>query len=255
MLEEHIRKAVQEKGLALMGHIVCGYPSFEANWEILEEMESAGVDVVEMQFPFSEPIADGPLFLAANQESLSKGTILDGCFDLMQKASGQFSFKVLMMGYYNTVFKKGEEEFCRRMQDTGGSGLIIPDLPIDEADTLLDYCSQYNLSFIRLVAPTNKPERIKQILSNASGFIYAVARKGVTGAQTEFSEDMERYLSLLRENSQVPIAVGFGISQKSDLDYLRGKVEMAVVGTALLKTYLADGRKGLNQFFQQLRNS
>ena len=105
MLEKHITARVKEKGIAVMGHIVCGYPSLDANWEILEEMEAAGVDVVEMQFPFSEPIADGPVFLSANQESLSQGTKIADCFSLMRKASDGFSFKILMMGYYNTIFK------------------------------------------------------------------------------------------------------------------------------------------------------
>ena len=138
-----------------MGHIVCGYPSFDANWEILEEMEKAGVDVVEMQFPFSEPIADGPLFLTANQESLKKGTKIENCFTLMKKANAAFSFKTLMMGYYNTLFKNREDVFCHQLKDNGGSGMIVPDLPFEEAETLLQHCTKCNLSFIRLVAPTN----------------------------------------------------------------------------------------------------
>ncbi|MFC1585587.1 tryptophan synthase subunit alpha [Fibrobacterota bacterium] len=252
MLEEHIRSRVNEKGIALMAHIVCGYPSFEANWEILEEMESAGVDVVEMQFPFSEPIADGPLFLKANQESLDKGTKLADCFGFMKKASERFSFAVLMMGYYNTVFKTGEQEFCRRLKAEGGCGLIVPDLPPEEDSELAEACDKLDMALIRLVAPTNTGERIEQIVKRGRGFIYAVARKGVTGKQTRFSNDMEDYLSNLKKISSVPIAVGFGISQKADIDYLRGKADMAVTGTAVLTSYLLNGRCGVKEFFASL---
>ena len=252
MLEEYIRNRVKQKGIALMAHIVCGYPSFDADWEILEEMESAGVDVVEMQFPFSEPIADGPLFLKANQASIDSGTKLADCFTFMKKASEIFSFKILMMGYYNTVFKTGEEKFCSLLKEHGACGLIVPDLPLEEDEELVKVCDGHELSLIRLVAPTNTKERIEQILNNAKGFVYAVARKGVTGASTDFSMGVKEYFSLLKKTSSVPVAVGFGISQKRDLDYLRGKVDMAVMGTAVLKTYLADGRNGVSNFFKSL---
>jgi tryptophan synthase alpha chain len=255
MLEEHVRTRVNEKGIAVMGHIVCGYPSFEANWEILEEMDAAGVDVVEMQFPFSEPIADGPLFLTANQESLNNGTKIKDCFSIMKKASEKFSFKILMMGYYNTVFKNGEENFCRLLKENGASGMIVPDLPLEEAESLLQHCDTHELSFIRLIAPTNKEERIVELLNGAKGFVYAVARKGVTGQGTSFTNDMEQYFYLLKEKSQVPVAVGFGISQHSDIAYLTGKIDMAVIGTAVLKRYLKDGRKGVKDFFTALRGN
>jgi len=122
MLENYIRKKLVSKNIAIMAHIVCGFPSFKANLEILEEMEKAGVDVVEMQFPFSEPIADGPLFLMANQESLNSGTKVGDCFDFMEKVSENFSFKILMMGYYNTIFKYGENQFCKKLKSSGGVG-------------------------------------------------------------------------------------------------------------------------------------
>jgi len=253
MLEKYIRLRAKEKGIALMGHIVCGYPSFEANWEILEEMERAGVDVVEMQFPFSEPIADGPLFLTANQESLNKGTVVAECFKIMKKASEIFSFKILMMGYYNTVFKVGEKKFCEMLNENGACGLIVPDLPIEEGEQLIKLCQETELSFIRLIAPTNTEKRIGEITMGANGFIYAVARKGVTGAKTSFSNDLEPYLSKLRSYTEIPIAIGFGISQKSDIDYLKGKADMAVMGTVVMKTYLSKGKEGVKSFFAGLK--
>ena len=134
-LESYIAERKQHKDLLVMAHVVCGYPSFEANMQELEIMHEAGVDLVELQFPFSEPSADGPLFVRANEQSLKSGTTVDQCFDFMKLVSERFSFKVLMMGYYNTVFKMGEEVFVQRLKEAGGVGYIVPDLPLEESAT------------------------------------------------------------------------------------------------------------------------
>ena len=135
-LESYIAERKQHKDLLVMAHVVCGYPSFEANMQELEIMHEAGVDLVELQFPFSEPSADGPLFVHANEQSLKSGTTVDQCFDFMKLVSERFSFKVLMMGYYNTVFKMGEEVFVQRLKEAGGVGYIVPDLPLEESARL-----------------------------------------------------------------------------------------------------------------------
>ena len=135
-LANYIRERRRDKDLLIMAHVVCGYPSFEANMQALEIMQQAGVDLVELQFPFSEPSADGPIFVRANEESLKSGTTIDQCFDFMKEVTSIFSFKVLMMGYYNTVFQIGEEEFLRRLANAGGTGFILPDLPLEEAVNL-----------------------------------------------------------------------------------------------------------------------
>ena len=254
-LSSDIKAAVEKKGIALMTHIVCGYPSLEANWEILEIMEEAGVDVVEMQFPFSEPIADGPLFLQANQESLSKGTHVSDCFHLMAKASQKFSFKLLMMGYYNTVFTYGEKAFCRKLEECGARGLIVPDLPVEEAGNLIQCCREHGQNLIRLVSPANTEERLKTLLKDAEGFVYAVARSGVTGSHTKFSKETENYLARLKEWSPVPLAVGFGVTVPEDIQFLTGRADMAVIGTAVLKSYLAGGREAVREFFKGLQTA
>jgi len=255
-LEQAIRLATQKSGIALMGHVVCGYPSFEANWEILEALNQAGASVVELQFPFTEPIADGTLFLEANQQSLLSGTQVDQCFDLMYRASQAFPFKIVMMGYYNTVFKRGEEKFADLVVQNGGSGLILPDLPlIEEGENLLQLCMQRDLSLISLVAPTNSHARIKRISEIAQGFMYAVARLGVTGKDTEFGPQIDSYLALLRENSPVPVGVGFGIARPEHIQYLRGRVDMAVLGSAVLRAYQAGGKKSVADFLSRLMES
>lgn len=253
MIGQKIQEGINKRGLALMGHVVCGYPSFKANLEILACMDEAGIDLVELQFPFSEPIADGPLFLMANQESLKQGTRVADCFDLLEKVSQNFSMTPLMMGYYNTLYKMGEKVFCQKLASVGGKGLIIPDLPaLEEGAHLNQLCIDNKLDLIRLVAPTNTKERLQSLVENAHGFVYAVARLGVTGKETHFSEEILSYIQHLKQVSKVPVAVGFGISKKEHLDELRGKVDMAVLGSAILQSYLNGKKEGVQRFFGEL---
>ncbi len=256
MLNQFVKD--QNKTLGLMTHIICGYPSFEANWEILEEMDKAKIDIVEMQFPFSEPIADGPVFAMANQKSIENGTTIDQCFDFMKKATDKFSFKIVMMGYYNTVYKMGENDFCARIKASGGQGIIIPDVPLEESNGLRNACKNNGIDFIPLTAPTNSPERLTQICemaNEADSLVYAVARKGVTGNNTEFDGSIDGYLAHLKKTLKVPLAVGFGISKPVDLEYLTGKADMAVIGTAVLKSYESGGKAEVAKFFNELLGS
>ncbi len=251
-LEAIISDSVEKKGIATMCHIVCGYPSFEDNEKILDVMDENGVEFVEFQFPFSEPIADGPLFLKANQASIDAGTTTEDCLQFLAKCAAKYNFKPVMMGYYNTIFNFGESLFCQRLKEAGACALIIPDLPIEEAQSLRDECVKQDLNLVPLVAPTNTVDRLKEVLDLGQGFIYAVARKGVTGKKTEFSLNLEGYLGNIKSISNLPLAVGFGVSGKSDLDYLKGKAHMAVIGTAVLKTYLESGQEGLKNFFKSI---
>jgi tryptophan synthase alpha chain len=239
-----------------MTHIICGYPSFKENMEILEIMDEAAVEYVEMQFPFSEPVADGPLFAQANQISIENGTTLEQCFELIQTASKKFRFKILMMGYYNTVFKYGEEAFCKTLAKAGAMGMIIPDIPPEEAASLRAYAMASDLQFVQLTAPTSSPERLEYLckLANESkSMVYAVARKGVTGVHTAFSKDTIQYLDFIKSRLEVPLAVGFGISEKSDLNILAGHADTGVIGTAVLKTWESSGAQGLKDFFKSLK--
>jgi tryptophan synthase alpha chain len=193
-LEAYLLERRKDKPLLLMTHVVCGYPSFEDNLRELEIMADYGVDMVELQFPFSEPSADGPLFVKANQHSLDQGTTLEQCFEFMRQVSTRFDFKVLMMGYYNTVFKMGHECFIRRLKECGGSGFIIPDLPIEEAGELYQLAADQQLAPIILMIPTNTDQRLQQLAAVAQGFVYAVARKGVTGKSTSMDEAVGVFL-------------------------------------------------------------
>lgn len=251
-LQAYIEQRKQQKDILVMAHVVCGYPSFEDNLQELEIMAEAGVDIVELQFPFSEPSADGPLFVKANEQSLKAGTTVDQCFEFMTKASALFPFKILMMGYYNTVFKMGEEVFVNRLVQAGGVGYILPDLPVEESENLHRLSEQAGVEPIILMTPTSSDKRLAVLGAASRGMVYAVARKGVTGSKTDLGDDVLGLIDRCRRHTDVPIGVGFGISRKSDLDFLRGSADLAIVGTAALKTWESSGAEGLRCFFNDL---
>ena len=251
-LQAYIEERKKDKDLLVMAHVVCGYPSFSDNMKELEIMSATGVDIVELQFPFSEPSADGPLFVKANEESLKSGTTVDQCFDFMKQVSERFSFKVLMMGYYNPAFRMGEELFVRRIKDAGGSGYILPDLPVEESSNLHAISEQEGIEPIILMTPTSSDKRLAKLGEASRGMVYAVARKGVTGSKTDMSDDVIDLVNRCRQHTTVPIGVGFGISSKTDMDFLRGTADLAIVGTAALKVWEESREDGLTKFFEEL---
>ena len=215
-------------------------------------MQQAGVDLVELQFPFSEPSADGPLFVKANQAAIDSGVTVDDCFKFMFKVTQHFDFKVVMMGYFNTVFKTGEQAFMFRLKEAGAVGFILPDLPVEEAASLHQIAADLDLSPIILMTPTNSEARLKQLANHAKGFIYAVARKGVTGSSTQMNQEVGDFIQRCKAYTNLPIAIGFGVSNKSDIDFIAQHAEIAVIGTAALRAWESGGKTELQQFFNQL---
>ena len=238
-----------------MTHAVVGYPSLEDNWAMLEAMDDVGVDLVELQMPFSEPTADGPLFVKANQGALRNGTKLEDYFKFMQRVSKSFKFPVLMMGYCNTAFTMGFKVFCENVSRHGGRGFIIPDLPFEEFGELFDHSLKFGLDPVMLCTPTNKEKRLRQICSHGKGFIYCVARKGVTGKTTVLEHSTEEFLQQCRQFTDLPLALGFGLSKPEELKMLQGKAEIAVVGTALLKTWENEGEKAFRSHLNSLADA
>jgi len=251
-LEAYINLKKAARTPLVMTHVVCGYPSFEANMQELEIMDEFGVDLVELQFPFTEPSADGPLFVKANQVSIEHGTTIKQCFEFMEQVSKRFKFKVLMMGYYNTVFKMGEAVFIERLVQAGGCGFILPDLPLEEAEVLHGLAADTRVAPIILMTPTNTDARLQKLGTAAEGFVYAVARKGVTGGKTDMSQDVKTFIERCRAATQLPIGVGFGVSDRSDIEFIGENADIAIIGTAALKAWEAGGKSQLRNFFGNL---
>ncbi len=251
-LEIYLRQRQQKKELLLMTHIVVGYPSFTQSWALARAMVDAGVDVMELQIPFSEPIADGPVIADANQQALAHGSTVDKCFEFAQQLSEQFDIPFLFMSYYNILFKHGVKSFTERMHDVGVTGAIVPDLPPEEGEEYLAAMAAQHLSPVFIVAPTTSDERMKYLAQRARGMVYCVSRKGVTGTKTSMSGDLEGYLVRCRASLSLPLAVGFGIQQRADVDFLRGKADIAVVGSESLRVFERGGVSAVSEFLKSL---
>ena len=251
-LTAYIGERLETRQILLMTHLVVGYPSVEVNRQMLEIMAEVDVDMVELQMPFSEPMADGPIFVRANQEALKGGMQLDSYFEFLRQSTRDFSFPHLMMGYYNTAFRLGHADYCRRIRESGGVGFILPDLPFEEYGDLEKISADNGLSPIQLMTPTNTPERLAQIGQHVRGFVYAVARKGVTGRKTELDQSLDGFLGRCRVATDLPLALGFGLRGGADVRQLQGKVEMAIVGSALLQNWEEGGAAAYRAFLEDL---
>ena len=253
MLADYIRKRREDRDILLMTHIVAGYPSFDDSLRIVEQMVEGGVDLMELQVPFSEPIADGPVILHANQQSLEAGSTVDRCFEFAEAVSQRFDIPFVLMTYYNILFKFGVADFADRMAGVGLRGAIVPDLPPEEAGDYLEAMGRNQLDPIFIFSPNTTDARMSLISSRAGGFVYCVARKGVTGAETSFSTEFETYLARCRGATELPLALGFGVKDAADVDFLRGQVDIAVIGTETLRLVDERGVEAVRGFIEGLR--
>ena len=253
VLESYLRKKLAEKEILLMTHIVLGYPSFDDSLRLIEAMVASGVDLMELQIPFSEPTADGPVIVHANQKALQAGATVKVCLHLAETAARNFDIPFLLMSYYNIPFRYGVDRFVTAMSQGGLRGAIIPDLPPEEGRAYLDAMHSHNLAPILIFSPTTPADRMRAIAASGSGFIYCVARKGVTGESTDFSEELAAYLRRSRRSTSLPLALGFGIKEKSDIDFLKGKADIAVIGSQTIRVMEQKGIAAVEDFVRCLR--
>ncbi|WP_028582861.1 tryptophan synthase subunit alpha [Desulfogranum mediterraneum] len=252
-LAHELHNRLEQKPILLMTHLVLGYPSLEDNRLVIEQMAANGVDCIELQIPFSEPIADGPVILKANQDSLETGITVEQCFTFAREMADRFpQVCFLFMTYYNIVYAQGEETFLGRTREIGLWGTIIPDLPPEEGQSYLQLSRELGLAAITFFTPTSTSARMEEVAGQGNGFVYCVARKGVTGKQTELDSSIEAYLKRCKGATALPLAVGFGISSRADIDRLTGMAEMAVIGTATIKLVDEQGPGAVGPFIAGL---
>lgn len=247
------RREQKQKRTLLMTHLVLGYPSFETNREVIRQMAENGVDCIELQIPFSEPMADGPVILKANQEALATGVRVEDCFEFaaeMVTAFPQVNF--LFMTYYNIVFRYGEQDFLVRSAEIGIKGTILPDLPPEEGESYLATSRKLDLAPITFFTPTSTDERMREVAAVGEGFVYVVARRGVTGEHTEMDTGLLDYLTRCRAATDLPLAVGFGIASRADVAMLEGHADMAVIGTATIRLVDEQGAGAVGEFIAGL---
>ncbi len=245
--------------MKIMTHVVVGYPSLEETIKIVKVMAGNGADLIELQIPFSDPLADGPTIMMACEKSLERGTKVKDAFKIMKTLSFQVSVPLIFMAYFNTVFKFGVEKFCQDAKKAGAYGLIVPDMSIDEENEehFFRACKQNNLVNIQVISPASTDERLRKNAAVANGFVYCTAHQGITGVKDQLDPNIVSYLKRVRKFFSIPIAVGFGISKKEHIKQLSPYADIAVVGSAIIdvinKSDSKDLEKNIVNFLNQLK--
>ena len=252
-LEACLRDKLKEKDILLMTHVVLGYPSFEDCFRTIETMVASDVDIMELQIPLSEPIADGPVIFRANQKALERGATLERCLDFSEQVVHAFDIPFLIMTYYNTPLEYGIRRFVRAMAEKGVQGAIIPDLSPEDGSEYLKAMGENALAPILIFLPTTPLERMQYLSALGRGFIYSVSRGGVTGEETRFSDELAAYLARCRQATSLPLAVGFGVRRKKNIDFLKGKADMAVIGSQTIRIMEKEGIAAVGEFIRGLR--
>ncbi len=221
-------------GKAFIAFLTAGDPNFEKTVEYVKTMAEAGADLVELGIPFSDPIADGPVIQSANLRAFKSGTTTQKVFDMVREIRKDCDVPLAFLTYLNPVFKYGYEAFFKECSDCGVDGLIIPDLPFEEKEEAASVARKYGVDIISLIAPTSE-ERIKMIAENAEGFLYVVSSMGVTGVRSEITTNLKSEIQKIKSYTDVPAAVGFGISTPEQAHEMCSFADGAIVGSAIVK--------------------
>ncbi|MCH3963847.1 MAG: tryptophan synthase subunit alpha [Clostridium sp.] len=233
-IDAKFKKLKEKNEKAMISFITAGDPDFETTAELVYSMEKGGADIIELGVPYSDPIADGPTIQKSSARSLKNGTTISRIMDCVKNIRLNTEVPLVYLVYYNSVFKYGIEKFISQCRNVGIDGIIIPDLPIEERKDILKIADKYEVALIPLIAPTSK-ERIKKIVSNASGFIYCVSTNGVTGARDKISTNMDGYMDVVSKYTDIPKAIGFGISSPEMAKELKKYCDGIIIGSAIVK--------------------
>lgn len=246
-----------ENGKAFIAFITCGDPDLATTAEVVKEAVRNGADLIELGIPFSDPTAEGPVIQGANLRALSGGVTTDSVFALVKELRKEVSIPLVFMTYANVVFSYGAEKFMANCKEVGIDGIILPDLPYEEKDEFLPVCHAYDVDLISLIAPTSA-NRISMIAKEAEGFIYLVSSLGVTGTRTEIKTDLASIVEVIRENSSVPCAIGFGISTPEQARKMADIADGAIVGSAIIKIlekYGKDAPKYVGEYVKSMKDA
>jgi tryptophan synthase alpha chain len=233
-IDQTFSRLRERREAALIAYLMAGDPSLAETEQLVLELEGAGADIIELGVPFSDPIADGPVIQQAAERALRSGTSLRTILPMVKQLRTKTQIPLVLMAYYNNIHAFGPERFCREAVAAGIDGLIVPDLPPEESDELLRALEPTGVDPIFLVAPTSTDERLRAVAARARGFIYCVSLTGVTGARAALSETLPEYLGRVRRVTEVPLAVGFGVSRPEHIAALRGHADAAIVASAIL---------------------
>ena len=222
------------RGKAFIPFITCGDPSLAVTEQAVYAMAEAGADLIELGIPFSDPTAEGPVIQAANVRALAGGVTTDKIFDMVRRIRRKTDIPMVFMTYANVVFSYGSERFIRTAAEIGMDGLILPDVPYEEKAEFDPLCRQYGMDLISLIAPTSH-ERIRMIAREAAGFVYCVSSLGVTGVRSNITTDIGAMVQLVKQEREIPCAVGFGISTPAQAADMASRSDGAIVGSGIVK--------------------
>ncbi len=240
-------------GKAFIGFLTAGDPTIEKTVEFVLAMEEAGCDLIEIGIPFSDPVAEGPVIQEANLRALSNNTNTDDVFEAIRKIREKSDIPLVFLTYINPVFYYGYEKFFSKCDELNVRGIISPDLPYDEKDEILDVAIKYNVDVISLIAPTSK-ERIQMIAEEATGFIYVVSSLGVTGMRSDIRTDLKSILEDIKEVSDVPAAVGFGINTPEQAETISKIADGVIVGSAIVNIIAEHGENAKEHLYNYIKS-
>jgi tryptophan synthase alpha chain len=255
-IRETFEKLRAEGRAALMPYLTIGYPTPVLSVDLAQAAVEAGADMLELGIPFSDPLADGATIQHTTQVALDQGTTVGTCLDAVAELRRRgVGVPLLLMGYYNPIFQWGTETFCAACRKVGADGLIVPDLPPEEADELHTACREYGLDLIMFLAPTSTDERVREVVRRASGFLYLVSLTGVTGARDRLPADLESFVARVRRATDLPLAVGFGVGNPQQAARVARIADGVIVGSALLRAIgeSDDPIRMTKQFVRELR--
>ncbi|MCX5821930.1 MAG: tryptophan synthase subunit alpha [Deltaproteobacteria bacterium] len=243
-IEERFTALKKEGRKAFVAYLTAGDPDLEATEKLIPALEAAGVDIVEIGVPFSDPTADGPVIQAASQRALKRGATLEKILAMISELRRTSGIPIVLFGYYNPILSYGPERFAADAAASGVDGILVVDLPPEEADELRRFTDPAGLAFITLIAPTTDPKRARKILRRATGFVYYISVTGVTGTAVPRPDDVRRDVKRLKEMTALPVVVGFGISTPAQAATIAPLADGVVVGSALVRLIGDKGGSG-----------
>jgi tryptophan synthase alpha chain len=240
-IDEKFAEMKRKNEKALIAYFTAGFPSVKKTTEIVRKAEKAGVDIIELGVPFSDPIADGPIIQYASFKSIERGINIDKIFGICEVLKKSVNLPYLLMTYYNPVYKYGCEKFAKRCSETGVSGIIIPDLPFEESGNTRTTLKRFDVTLVSFITPFTPVKRAEKILKNAEGFVYFITSAGVTGPRKNFSNEMVKSLKAIRAMTHIPVAAGFGITSKDQIEQVKNNVDGVIIGSFFVKKII-DGK-------------
>ena len=237
---------------AFIAFLTGGDPDIETTAKLILEMEKAGADLIEIGIPFSDPIAEGIVIQEADIRALKAGTTTDKLFSMVKSIRDKVSIPLVFMTYMNPVFTYGTDRFMKKCAEVGINGVIIPDVPFEERDEVKGYCEAWGVELVSMIAPTSH-ERIHMIAKEAKGFLYCVSSLGVTGVRKEITTDIGEMIREVKEVSDIPCAIGFGISTPAQAADMSKKADGVIVGSAIVKLIAANGKASVEPVCEYIR--